>query len=139
MSLIDIDGALIQAYIDLGIGLATAYENEEFTPPTTGPDWAAVSIVPASIDYNSLGENGEDLHTGFMQVDFNTKHGTGRAALIGYAQTLRDGFIGGKGYTHNSQNVRIDTVERSSVREVDGWMRISITVNWEATTIRPTI
>ena len=139
MALIDIDGALIQAYIDIGLGLETAYENVEFTPPTDGSAWVAVFIVPAVTDFNSLGVNGTDLHEGFMQIDFNVPHGTGRATLLGYAESLRNEFVGGKAYTLNSQNTRITTVERSSVREVDGWMRLSMTVNWEAETVRPTI
>ena len=139
MALIDIDGALIKGYTDLSMGLDTAYEGEEFAPPTNGDDWAAVFIVPAVTDFNSLGVNGTDLHTGFMQIDFNTKHGTGRSALIAYAQTIRDEFVGGKGYTRSTQNVRITNTERSSVREADGWMRLSVTVNWEAETTRPTI
>ena len=139
MALIDIDGALIQAYIDLAMGLSTAYEGEEHKPPIDGSDWAKVSIVPAVIDYNSLGEGGTDKHLGFMQIDFNVAPGTGRAALLGYAQTIRTEFVGGKSYTLNSQNVRIDTVDRSAVREIDGWTRISVTVNWEAETSRPAI
>ncbi len=227
MGLIDIDGALIQAYIDIGLGLATAYEGEEFDHPTAGSqatitastisaaaadnsfndsasgfitagfgvgqkvmitgftgdtnnnideaiitavvagkitiggtdgdvivndaagesvtiktvgsDWAAVFMLPGVTDFNSLGDNGEDLHLGIMQIDFNTPHGEGRAALIAYAQQVRDEFVGGKGYVRNSQNVRIDTVERTAVTEADGWMRISVSVNWEAVTIRPAI
>ena len=139
MSMILIDGALIQGYVDLAMGLSTAYEGEEFAPPTDGSDWAALFIVPAVIDFNSLGVNGTDLHTGFMQIDFNVPHGKGRAALIGYAQTIRDEFTGGKTYTKSTQNVRITNTERSSVREEDGWMRLSVTVNWEAETIRPAI
>ncbi len=139
MSVLDIDGALIQAYVDLALGLSTSYEGEEHSPPTDGSDWASLFIVPGPIEFNSLGEGGTDLHVGFMQIDFNTKHGTGRATLLGYVQTLRDEFVGGKAYTQNSQRVRIDTVERSAVRQVKGWMRISVTVNWEAETIRPAI
>ena len=138
MALIDIDGALIQAYIDIGLGLDTAYENVELTPPIA-EDWAAVFIVPAVTDFNSLGVNGTDLHTGFMQIDFNVPHGTGRAQLLSYAQSIRNEFVGGKGYVLNSQRTRITTVERSSVREVDGFMRLSMTVNWESETVRPTI
>ena len=139
MALIDIDGALIAAYIALGMGLETAYEGEEFSPPRDGSDWASLFIVPATSEFNSLGVNGTDLHTGFMQIDFNTKHGTGRAALLGYVETIRAEFVGGKAFTQNSQSTRIDTVERSAVREVDGFMRISVTVNWEAETIRPAV
>jgi len=139
MSILDIDGALIQAYVDLGLGLSTAYENAHFVPPTDGSAWAAVFIVPAVTDFFTLGSNGEDLHTGFMQIDFNVAHGTGRAALVGYYNSVRASFIGGKAFTKNSQSVQITTVERSSVREADGWMRLSVTVNWQAETIRPTI
>ena len=139
MSMLDIDGALIQGYLDMSLALDTAYENADFTPPTDGSDWAAVFIVPALIDFNSLGVNGTDLHQGFMQIDFNTKHNTGRAVLLGYAQACRDEFVGGKGYTQNSQNVRITNTERTPVTNEDGWAKLSVTVNWEAETIRPTI
>jgi hypothetical protein len=139
MTMLTIDGALITAYIAVGLNLSTAYEGEDFTPPKDGSSWASLTIVPAVIDYNSLGVNGTDLHTGFMQVDFNVKQGTGRAVLLGYAESMRAQFVGGKGFTLTGQNVRITTVDRSPVRAVDGWQRISVTVNWEAETIRPTI
>ena len=139
MSMIDIDGALIQAYIDLGLGLATAYEGEHFKPPTNGADWARLFIVPADSSPATLGVNGEDFHTGFMQVDFNTELGNGRAALIAYAQAMRDEFVAGKGYTRDSQNVRVVSTQRSSIREVDGYLRLSVTVFFEAATIRPEI
>ena len=138
MALIDIEGSLIQAYIDLSLGLDTAYEGEEFTPPKDA-DWAAIFILPATSDFNSLGVNGTDLHTGIMQIDFSVPHGEGRAGLLGYAQSIRDEYVGGKAYTLNSQRTRITEVERSSVREVDGFMRISMSVNFEAETVRPTI
>ena len=111
---------------------------ESVTIKTTGKNWAALTIVPAVIDYQSLGTGGTDLHTGFMQIDFSVKHGTGRAVLVGYAQTIRDEFVGGKGYTQNTQRVRIDTVDRSGVRESNGWMVLSVSVNWSSETIRPT-
>ncbi len=139
MSLINIDTALIQAYISLAMGLSTAYEGEHFEPPTDGSAWASVFIVPSIIDVGSLGAGGQDHHRGFMQIDFNVKHGTGRATLVGYAQTLRTAFITGKTYTSNSQNVQITSVDRSGVREIDGWMRISVTINWIAATARPAI
>lgn len=139
MALIDIDGALITGYINIGLGLSTAYEGEEFTPPTDGSDWAAVFILPATSEPTSMGVGGMDEHTGIMQVDFSTKHGTGRATLLGYVQSMRDEFVVGKGYTRNSQAVEITSVERSPVREIDGWMRVSVSVNWLARTIRPAI
>lgn len=140
MSALDIDGALIAGYVALGLGLDTAYEGEEFTPPTgNGAKWASVFIQPAVTDFFTLGANGQDLHEGLMQIDFNVKHGTGRAVLVGYYDTVRDSFIGGKPFTQNTQTVSITNVERSPVRDVGGWMSLSVTVNWQAETIRPTI
>lgn len=137
MSLLSIDGALIQAYLDLCLDLPTAYEGVHFKPPES--DWAAVFIVPASSDPATLGVNGSDRHTGFMQIDFNTEQGSGRATLIDYAQTVRDAFVAGKWFTQDGQNVRITSVSRTNIREVDGWMRLTVTVNFEADTIRPEI
>jgi len=139
MTMLQMDGALITAYQAVGLGLTTAYEGEEFIPPKDGSNWAAVFIVPAVIDFNSLGVNGTDLHRGFMQVDFNCKHGTGRATLVGYAESMRAYFIGGRALTLSGQNVRVLTVDRTPVREIDGWMRLSVTVNWESETIRPAV
>ena len=140
MTALNIDGALIAGYVALGLGLSTAYEGEDFTPPTSASaKWAAVFIVPAVTDFFTLGSNGEDLHTGFMQIDFNVKHGTGRAVLVGYYDAVRAAFIGGKAFTQSSQSVQITSVERSPIREEGGWMRLSVTVNWQAETIRPTI
>lgn len=138
MSLKDIDGALIEAYLDLGLGLPTAYEGESFKPPT-GCDWAAVSIVPAPTFPYTLGVNGEDLHTGFMQVDFFRPLNTGRAALIEYAQAAMDAFIAGKGFSRNGQNVLITSTGRSGIRQDGGFLRLTVTVNFEAATIRPEI
>ena len=138
MTMIKMDGALIQAYIDLGLGLSTAYENDHFKPPANA-DWAQISIVPAGSAAFTLGVNGEDLHTGFMQIDFNVKPGSGRAQLMTYAQAIRDEYVIGKGYTLDDQSVRVTGADRSSIRPVDGWTRISMTIYFEATTIRPTI
>lgn len=138
MSLVDIDGALVQGYLDMSLGLSTAYEGRQFEP-TAATNWAAVFIVPASTTVDSLGAGGMDLHTGFMQIDFNIPPDKGRAQLITYAQACRAQFVAGKGFSRNSQYVRIVSTERSQIRRVDAWMRISVTVNWEAETIRPEI
>jgi len=138
MALIDIDGALIQAYIDMGLSLSTAYEGADFNPPNN-TNWAAVFIIPASSDAATLGAGGMDEHLGFMQIDFNVRPGTGRAQLLSYAQSVRTAFIAGKTFTRNSQMVTVESVNRSPVRHVDGWMRISMSVNWIARTIRPEI
>lgn len=138
MSLIDIDGALIQGYIDIGQALPTAYEGADFKPPSNAP-WASVFIIPADSPPATLGAGGMDEHIGFMQIDYNTPAGAGRAGLIAYAQAVRNQFVAGKTFTRNSQTVTVDSVDRSNIRHVDGWLRISLTINWTARTIRPEI
>lgn len=139
MSAIEIDGALIQGYIDLNLGIETAYENRNFKPSGDDGHWAKVSIVPAITEVFTMGVNGSDLHSGFMQIDLNVPENTGRGALVAYYDTFLINWPVGKVFIKNSQTVRVTSVERSAVRNVDGWSRLSVTVNWEAETIRPSI
>lgn len=139
MTLIQIDGALIQGYKDLSLGLPTSWEGEDFTPPINGDSWAEVTIEPLAIDVASLGVNGMDDHTGSMTIDFNVKPGDGRAELVGYCQAVRDGFTAGEWLNQAGQGVYIESVDRSIISSVGDWLRVSVTVNWLAQTIRPPI
>lgn len=137
MSLADIDYALIAGYEAVGLGLPTAYENARFSKPANNADWAKVVVVPAGTSVESLGSGGKDQHTGFLQIDFNTDQGKGRAHMTAYAQAIRDYFWHGRGLTHNGQYVVIKDVQRTNLREVDGYMRLTVTVFYEAATLRP--
>lgn len=136
--MINSDGALVQAYIDAGLGLSTAYEGQHFEPPTDGSAWAQVTILPAAFDVISLGAGGMDQETGIMQIDFNVAPGTGRATLISYAETMRNAFIAGRSFSRSGQTVRVINTERTPTRLVDGWLRLSVSINWESETTRPT-
>lgn len=139
MAFVDIDGALIQAYINLGLGLPTAYEGQEFDPPNDFSDWAQVRSLPAGTEVASLGVNGIDRHTGILDIQFATAPGKGTSALLGYAEAIRNEFVAGKDYTLNGQVVKSEGVDRSQIIEVDGWLRITASVKWVADTIRPII
>lgn len=138
MSFTDIDGALIAAYQDIGLDLETAYDNMHFNPPR-GCHWAQVSVVPATSGPVTGFDMGRDLHTGFMQIDFNVPLNEGTADLRDYAQQVYEHFTAGKGFTRNSQTVLIVRCERTNARRVDDWMRLTMTVFFEAETIRPEI
>lgn len=137
MTMNNTDGALVQAYIDAGLGLSTAYEGQHFEPPTDGSAWASVFILPAAFDAVSLGGQGLDQETGIMQIDFNVAPGTGRATLLGYVETMRNTFIAGRSFTRSGSSVRIINTERTSIRMVDGWLRVSVSVNWNSESFRP--
>lgn len=136
MSYVDIDGALVQAYIDMALGLPTKYPNDQFEIPASG-DWAIVNLLWAGTAPGSIKEMGFDEHVGILQIDFNTEAGNGRNVLVGYMQAVYDQFVAGKRLTRNSQVVHIDATSRVPLRQVDGWMRATVNVNWTARTTRP--
>jgi len=137
MTVLQMDAALITAYQALALGLATSYDGEEFTPPTDGSDWARCSQLPSGTTVRSLGIAGRDNHRGIFQIDYNSEAGSGRAVLLGYVQATLDQFVAGKGFTSGGQLVRIRSAERSSVREADGYQRATVSIFWEADSIRP--
>jgi hypothetical protein len=139
MSANDIDAALIAAYQASGLGLPTAYDGEEFTPPANGSAWARVTQLPSGNEIRSLGVGGMDRQQGILQIDFSTELGSGRATLLGYVQAMFDQFVGGQSFTSGGQAVRIRIAERSNIREADGYQRVTVSVYWEANTIRPAI
>ena len=134
-----IDGAIIAAYKALNLNLPTAYEGESFKLADKAKAWAAVFTLPASIAPATLGVGGQDEHLGITQIDFNVPPGTGRSALFGYAQAVLDGFVAGGRIEYEGQEVEIESVDRSSIRVIDGWMKISLSIKWLARTTRPEI
>jgi len=65
MSLIDINAALVGAYQGAALGLPTAYEGRDFQAPPAAP-WAQLWLLPAPVAVNTLGDTGDDLHTGIL-------------------------------------------------------------------------
>jgi hypothetical protein len=139
MTVAQMDSALVSAYQAVGLGLPTSYPGEEFEPPTDGSDWAKVHQLPSGTSQASTGSGGWDRHQGIFQVDFNTELGSGRDTLLTYAQAILDYFFAGRRFNYGGQVVRISIAERSNIREVDGYQRISVSVYWFAHTIRPTL
>ena len=139
MSAILIDGALVAGYQALALGLSTGFEGDKFIPPTAGADWAEVFIMPTGTEVASLGVGGMDQHKGFMQINFSTAPGKGKAGLLAYFQAVSNYFVAGKTLNNGGQDVKIEGTSRANIREVDGWLKIAVTVNWNAYTIRPAI
>lgn len=139
MTMQAIDTALLTAVQNLGLGLPIAWPNEDFDPPSDGSDWIGTFQLPAGTEVASLGVGGWDRHIGVLQVDFNSKPGTGTATLLGYVQAALDEFVAGQEYTSGGQVVRIRSASRSQLREIDGWARASVSVSWFAHLVRPAI
>ncbi|KAF1710301.1 hypothetical protein CSC70_06300 [Pseudoxanthomonas kalamensis DSM 18571] len=115
-----------------------AAEGFTFTPPTSG-SWAQLTHLPAGAAVSSLGVNGMDEHVGVYQIDVSVPEvgGNPRADLLAVADTVRAYFVAGREFTHLTQGVRVVRAERSQIRRVDGWQRISVSVTYSAFSIRP--
>jgi hypothetical protein len=110
----------------------TAYENAAFVKPANSIAWAAVFIVPNQPVVESVGEGGMDGHTGFMQIDLNYPANSGIGAAITKADNVAQWFKAGTRIALGGQQVQIQSCGRSQGRPVDGWYRVSVTINWTA-------
>jgi hypothetical protein len=117
-----------------------AAEGFPFTPPSSGP-WAQFFNLPASAGVATLGVGGQDDHVGVFQIDVNVPESgqNPRGALLGHADALRAYFVAGRRLTHSTQTVRVVRAERSQIRRVDGWQRVSVSVTYSAFTTRPEV
>lgn len=138
MSALKINAALVAAYRAILPTLPTAFEGVTFTS-TVGSKWGQVANLRAGADVASLGVGGLDEHTGVLQIDISVPENTGTAALLRDADTLRAYFIAGRHFTYQDQTVRVRRADVSSIRRVDGWLRISVSVTYSAFTTRPEI
>lgn len=110
----------------------TAYENASFVKPANTTAWAAIFIVPNQPTIESVGDGGMDGHTGFMQVDVNYPSNGGTGAAIAKADSVAQYFKAGTRIAYGGQQVQIQSCGRSQGRPVDGWYRVSLTINWTA-------
>lgn len=135
MSFANIKSALVSAYVNRGFSLPTAYENKQFDPKP-GKPWASLVIVPNQPSASSVGEFGEDQHDGFFQIDLNYPLNTGDGAILAKADEISWHFRAGRAFVYADQTVRIRSAGRSPGRVVDGFYRISLTINWTARVAR---
>lgn len=126
-----IDAALIQAFTDGAFGLSAAYENKKFNPvPDTA--WCRLFIVPNQPVVNTMGDGGEDLITGFLQVNLNYPVGTGAGDAKQKATEIRNYFHAGRVFTYAGQDVFITNAGRGIARNIDSYYQVVITINWQA-------
>jgi hypothetical protein len=139
MSEVKINAALVTAATAaLGAGFTnkTAWEGKSFTPPAG--KWASVFRLPASNDVASLGDGGEDEHVGVFQIDVSHPENTG-TALLTDIEAVRAYFIAGRSFNYQGQCVHVRRCDVSAIRRVDGWLRVSASIYYDAHSTRPTI
>ena len=124
--------ALMQGVEDSPLSLPYAVENAPFDKPTDQSPWAAAFVLMNQPSVATLGDEGQDGHDGFLQIDLNYPLMTGEAAVTAKADELTDFFKAGKRLAHSGVELTVASCGRSRGREVDGWYRVSMTVTWFA-------
>lgn len=116
-----------------------AFEGLPFATPQG--HWAQLTNLRAGADVASLGVGGQDEHVGVYQIDVSVPEtgGNPRAALLAHADRIRAHFVAGLLVTHGAQGVRVRSASVSSIRRVDGWQRVSVSVTYSAFTTRPEV
>jgi hypothetical protein len=113
-----------------GQGLAAssiAWENQVFDPAGKSV-WASVFFVPNAPFVVSLGQQGRDRGTGFLQIDLNIPQGSGEGPLRTWEDAARAYFITGRVFSQSGQEVILTSCGMSQGRKVDNWFRKSLTV-----------
>jgi hypothetical protein len=125
----DVRAALVQAVMDGAFVSSTvvALPNMIFEPPE-GATWLKVSFVPAHVVPASLGAQGLDEVSGFLQVDVNTPEGEGEAAAMVLVDALRARFYAGSRWYSSDAVVRVSSCVPSQGRQVNNFYRISVTI-----------
>lgn len=135
MSLTKIKSALVDAFQTGGFSLPTAYENRNYEPKP-GTPWAELFVIPNQPEVATLGDAGEDSHTGIFQINLNYPPNQGEGPILATADAVRAVFSAGKRLTNNGQTMTVLSCGRSRGIQAGGWYRISITITWYALTAR---
>jgi hypothetical protein len=132
MSLSNARKALVAAYKTAFPTTSTAYENIPLDVPSA--PWVKFTFMPAGVEVVTLGNAGEDEHTGVLQLDWNGTLGTGDADAASFYASARAAFTAGQIITHSGsgQQVRVWSCERTVGRVVDGFYRVSVNIRWTA-------
>lgn len=126
-----VQAALFSGVKDALDGKAVQWPNRAFTPES-GSLWFKVSYVPADRFRATLGDEGEDHVKGFIQIDVNAPAGAGESASRTELDALEVVFQGGEVLVYSGQEVTILACKRSNGREVDGFWRTSLTIDFYA-------
>ena len=126
----------MQAYTDGEFSLPVAYENRPYEP-IPGTAWSQIFVVHAQPSVNTMGDGGQDLLTGFLQINLNYPASEGDGSAKQKATAIREYFYAGRVFTYSGQDVFISNAGRGVTRNDDSWYQVVITINWQARVSRP--
>ena len=132
-----IEKALISVFDQIKGSMPAGYPGAELDADQLPDDlWAQVNNVRVASDVVTLGDSGEDNHTGFFQIDLNYPKGRGTKAVLEKADEIASSVPAGTLIDFGGQKVKILSTELSPGRYVGGYYRVSLTINYYARTIR---
>jgi hypothetical protein len=135
MSLSDAKYAMIEAVVSALGSIPTARENVPFVKPNNAK-WAALYWMPNQPTGETLGDGGQDMYTGIVQVDIHYPSGSGDTAADADIETFRAAFKAGHAHVHNGQSIVAKTCGAPHRRKEDNWFIVSVTVGWYALVTR---
>jgi hypothetical protein len=130
--LVNVQATVVQSYLDGGFGLSTAYEGFTFTPVYPTP-WARLWWLPVSRNQRL---QTIDRVLGILQVDLSYERDQGTAAIRGKAAEVMAYYAPHRSFTSNAQTIAVRSTEESSLREAEGWQRMSVSITFKAAVTR---
>lgn len=118
MSIVSIRAALETALAAISPSVATAYENQDFTPPNADTAYQRAYLLPARPENQE--NNAGFMAKGFLQVSlfYPLKAGTGVAAAR--AELVRSTFYRGLSLTSGAVTINISETPEIMAGSVDG-------------------
>jgi hypothetical protein len=136
MSLQNIRSALAQAFQSGGFGLPVVYENAPRSTQANAP-WAEFFFIPNQPVVRTLGDQGQDEHTGIVQINLNYPLHEGPGRVLQKADQIRAVFKAGAAFTHTGQVVHIRSSGLSRAPQIEGgFFQCIFTIQWRANTAR---
>lgn len=135
MSQTKIRKALTKALTEVPLGIPLNYPNMPVKTATDGSS-GDVSFIFNRPEVYTLGDNGQDYHSGFCQVTLRFPLGKGDSAIMDAADALREVFSAGSRKFYSDQEVVIENCGRGNYDTLDGKFVCPVTIYWYSLTRR---
>ena len=131
MSLESVQSACVAAVVAAMPDIEFEHENSPFEKPH-GAKWGAINFEHAGNEPSTMGDDGFDQDTGFVQVDIRYPLDTGWQDAAEDFDRLRAAWKRGASYTSGGQEVRCGDCVRSRAKREDDCYRLTMTAYWWA-------
>lgn len=131
-----IEKALTQSVKALALNFPISYPNMELKDADKGDTWIGVSVLTASTNVATLGDKGEDNNPGVLQIDVNVAKSTGSGKQLEILDQIATAYPAGRPLQFQGQSVTVMSSSISPIRNVGGFAKRSISINYYARTVR---